>query len=98
MSSQTIETPTDRASLVKLLAGTSVQVGDLVELKMDSALANAVLHVLDAAGLVVVPKVPTAEMMDAGLHQASHDASWSDVYSSYVDMIAKAASLSSPST
>jgi hypothetical protein len=41
-------------------------------------------------GWKLVPEQPTDEMMDAGLYQASHDANWQDVYSSYIDMIAKA--------
>lgn len=32
-------------------------------------------------------RTPSDTMMDAGLYQASHDADWADVYSSWVDMI-----------
>lgn len=71
MSSQTLETPSDRNSLLKMLAGTSVQVGDHVELKMDINLANAVLRILDAAGLAVVPKQPTVEQVRAGADACS---------------------------
>lgn len=39
---------------------------------------------------VVVPLEPTEAMMQAGLYQASRDAEWEGVYSSYKDMLSAA--------
>jgi hypothetical protein len=39
-----------------------------------------------AEGWKLVPRAPTDVMMQAGLYQASADAEWGDVYSSWVDM------------
>jgi len=41
---------------------------------------------------VLVPREPTEAMMNAGLYQSSHDATWQDVYSMWVDMFAAAPS------
>jgi hypothetical protein len=71
MTEQKFETPSDRAALVKMLSGLSVQVGDRLELKMDSALADAALRLLDAAGLAVVPKEPTKWQVRAGADACS---------------------------
>jgi hypothetical protein len=51
-----------------------------------------------AVGWKLVPRTPTDEMMQAGLYQASHDAEWSDVYSSWLDMwdVAPALAASAP--
>lgn len=45
-----------------------------------------------ADDFVCVPREPTEDMMNAGLYQASHDAQWADVYSSWRDMLAAAPS------
>lgn len=41
-------------------------------------------------GWKLVPVEPTEAMMDAGLYQSSHDATWADVFSSWKDMLAAA--------
>lgn len=53
-----------------------------------TAAITAYLRAREAQGFVEVPVEPTPEMMDAGLYQSSHDATWADVYSSWKDMLA----------
>ncbi len=55
--------------------------------KIHEIVTEAQVAALTAAGYAIVPRRPTAAMMDAGLYQASHDATWEDVYSSWVDMV-----------
>lgn len=54
---------------------------------MDTLIADY-LRAREAKGFVEVPIEPTPKMMDAGLYQSSHDATWADVYSSWKDMLA----------
>lgn len=52
-----------------------------------AALPSPKVEAEPVEGFVFVPIEPTQSMMDAGLYQASRDATWADVYSQWKDMV-----------
>lgn len=63
---------------------TEVEIPDSLPFRLTPSAASALMD----GTATVVPVEPTDEMMNAGLYQASHDATWADVFSSYRDQIA----------